>query len=1073
VLDKTPSEVELLRASVKGNTTAFETIVEKYQSLVCAITYGATTDLEKSEELAHEAFIKAWTNLSQLQDLTKFRAWLCTIVQNIIRNYFRDKKRDIVSQASSLEEMGDISSESFKAAETIIDKEQQAVIRQALEQIPEKYRTPLVLFYRQEQSIKKVAEMLKLSEEAVKTQISRGRKMLKEQVAAMVETTISRTGPSKAFTTAVIASVAGLAIKGSGAAAAAGIAATATTAGTKAIMTGVATKIITAAAIVAIGVGAAVVYKRITVPPQPGMRFKETGEKQIVQKKQRNEVDNSSVGMTTQVGKNNYQQAEFAKDDGYTSPKRRIGQHVNNSLNKAEAKTGISGIVIDKSSSKPIKGAEVFYGPRKEPHESCFTDANGHFEFIDMKPQGQQCLYIVAKNYTSRQITLDIIKDKVYENFRIELTPSSKVTGIVYDQSGKPVKGAIVETFQFTNPPMVTDANGIFEIDGLDPAWGQYSLHVTHPNYPAFSTSFSPANAGETAWQDVVLKLGVTIYGQVTDAEGNPVSNVDVGNTTSRVMWNCIKTKTDHEGKYELKNVDVGELVLWAIDNENAPYVERFSLDDTLSKKLINIQLANPLPLHGKVIDKQGNPVSGVNVSIGEYKGVSNLTDWMDRVTSDSEGKFTLRNAPPDGKVILEVFADFLPNLMSEVEIGQEEEYIIEVDRAGRIYGKVVDDKTDEPIRKFNVKITFSTRGSQPGWGYSATWNSEGHNFDSSEGFFDTGRENIPIGAEYSITVYADGFDPLTMDPVIVQPISNEPNRTEFRLKPATAIAGRVVDINSTPIAGVRIRILSDNDSEHWDDRDTAVVNSKGEFLLSGLGSQEQLIYITAETFAPYIGSSSDLPKNSEGTIQITLEHGVEVSGRVFDSNGKGVADARVCIHIFTEQLGKFLRSPWPNLKQTTTDIDGYYEIFDLPAGSFSMSVNSSVVNGNLHIAHKKISLKAGQSVEIDFGNEAGFTITGAVRAGEKPLEKASVEILLPGESVKWGYTDNTGRFQIAGIPKGTYNVYTSYHSGFNPKTFQWGPGQQFSDRRQVAVEGNVELDIDLGDVPAGGKISE
>jgi len=620
---------------------------------------------------------------------------------------------------------------------------------------------------------------------------------------------------------------------------------------------------------------------------------------------------------------------------------------------------------------------------------------------------------------------------------------------------------------------VITDANGTFEIDGLDPGWGQYSLHVTHPNYPAISTRFSPANAGETAWKDVILKPGVTIYGQVTDVQGKPAANVSVGNTTSRAMWNCISTKTDQEGKYELKNVDAGDLVLWAVINKYAPYVERFSLDGSEAKKLINIQLSDPLPLYGKIVDKEGSPVPGVSISIREYKGVSNLTNWQqDRVRSDSEGKFVIPNAPPTGTVILDVFAERVPNKHPELEVGQEGEYVIEVDRGGRVYGKVVDDKTGEPVKRFNVKLTFSKNGRKPGWGYSATWNREGHNFDSSEGFFDTGRENIPIGAEYSITVYTDGFDPLTIDPVIVQPISNDPNRTEFRLQPTTAIAGRVVDSNSTPIAGARIRILSDNtDFEHWDDKDTTVTNSKGEFNLAGVGKAEKCILITAETFAPYIGSSVDLPKNSEGTIQIILDPGAEVFGRVVDANGHGIADASVCVHIFSEQLREFLHSPLPNLKLTTTDVDGYYEFFDLPAGSFSMGVNSSTANGNLNLANKMIKLKHGQSIELNFGDEVGFSLTGIVRMGEKLLEKANVQIRLPDKSMKWDHTDNNGRFRISGIPKGTYPINTSYHSGFDPKTFQRGPGERFSDSRQVAVEGDIELDINLGDGSIGGKI--
>jgi RNA polymerase sigma factor (sigma-70 family) len=1063
--DKMPSEAELLGACVKGDTAAFEAIVGKYQSLVCAITYGATADLEQSEELAHEVFIKVWTNLSQLQDLSKFRAWLYAIIQNVIRNYYRSKKRDIVGKARPLEEKEGIASESFKGTEAIIDKEQQAVIRQALEQIPEKYRTPLVLFYRQGQSIREVAEMLELSEETVKTQISRGRKMLKEEVAAMVETTISRTGPSKAFTAGVIASVAGLAIKGSAAAAGAATIAS----GKAAILSGVTAKIIAAAAVVIIGVGAAVAYKQLNRQERPYLpkaefatqkHEKQSGEMEDISAKAANKTEESKPSKT-ETNKEIYSKQDNTHDnfDNYIK------------IKKQGTKTGIEGFVIDKSTSKPITGAKILYGPGGAMDLKCLTDANGHFECLDMQPQKQQWIYIIAKDYTSRKITLDIIKDKVYEYFKIELMPGSKAAGVVYDPNGKPIKGATVRTFEFYSPA-VTDANGTFEIDGLDPAWGHYTLCVTHPNYPSLSVFFTPANAGETVWQDVVLKSGITIYGQVTDEDGVPVSGVTVGTTRDRCMWNSVQAKTDSEGRYELNNVDVQHgLVLWAVDNTHAPYVEDVNNSPLPDKMLKNIRLADSVPLHGKIVDKEGNPVSGVSVSLREYKGVSGISvgepnQW---ITSDSQGRFTIRNVPPEGKVILEVYADFIGGItMPEVEAGQEEEYIIEVERSGRIYGSVVGDSTDEPVRRFNVKINSSKTEPFKG-GYEATWSREGHYFDSAEGFFDTGRATLAVGAEYSVTIYADGFNPLTIDPVEAQPISDKPNRTEFRLKSATGITGRVVDSNGAAISGARVRIMPNSrDLEHWDDRDTAVTNSNGEFYLPGLGRQEQLIYITAETYGTYLGSSADLPKDSNGAIQITLERGAEVSGRVFTSDGNAAADAIVYVIIFNVELSEKFPNSSNLIMQTTTDANGYYEVYDLPAGSFFISANSA--EGNLRIANKEITLKAGQHLEVNFGDDEGFAITGTVRAGEKLLEKAEVEIRLTDEYVKWSYTNSNGRFKIAGIPKGTYNVIITYYSGLNPKTLQWGPGESFTNRKLVTVDGDVELEIDLGDVSSKGE---
>ena len=64
---------------------------------------------------------------------------------------------------------------------------------------PEIYREPLILFYRKHQSIESVAAELELSEDAVKQRLSRGRKLLQEEVQAFVESTLRRTAPSQAF----------------------------------------------------------------------------------------------------------------------------------------------------------------------------------------------------------------------------------------------------------------------------------------------------------------------------------------------------------------------------------------------------------------------------------------------------------------------------------------------------------------------------------------------------------------------------------------------------------------------------------------------------------------------------------------------------------------------------------------------------------------------------------------------------------------------------------------------------------------------------------------------------------
>jgi RNA polymerase sigma factor (sigma-70 family) len=194
----------LLDASLGGNKQAFGQIVRRYQSLLCAIAYSATGDLGLSEDLAQETFLIAWKRLGDLRDRTKLRAWLVGIGRNVINSAIRRRGRDLAGRAKALEEGAAASSMVRSPVEHAISREEEAILWRTLEAIPDTYREPLVLYYREQHSVRKVAEALELSEDAVKQRLSRGRRMLKEQVAAFVGEALERSGPKKQFAIGVL-----------------------------------------------------------------------------------------------------------------------------------------------------------------------------------------------------------------------------------------------------------------------------------------------------------------------------------------------------------------------------------------------------------------------------------------------------------------------------------------------------------------------------------------------------------------------------------------------------------------------------------------------------------------------------------------------------------------------------------------------------------------------------------------------------------------------------------------------------------------------------------------------------
>jgi len=201
------NDAELVAASISGDRQAFGHIVERYQNLICSVAYSATGSLTQSQDLAQETFLAAWTQLRSLREPMKLRAWLCGIARNLVNNSVRRSQREPTSVAQPLENVADAASREPMPVEAVISREEEAILWRSLEQIPELYREPLVLFYREHQSIERVAEALELSEDATKQRLSRGRKLLQEQVTAFVEGALRRSAPGRAFTLGVIAAL--------------------------------------------------------------------------------------------------------------------------------------------------------------------------------------------------------------------------------------------------------------------------------------------------------------------------------------------------------------------------------------------------------------------------------------------------------------------------------------------------------------------------------------------------------------------------------------------------------------------------------------------------------------------------------------------------------------------------------------------------------------------------------------------------------------------------------------------------------------------------------------------------
>jgi RNA polymerase sigma factor (sigma-70 family) len=199
------SDGELVEASRRGEHEAFGQLVARYQDLVCAVSYSSTGDHVLSEDVAQETFIAAWRQLAGLRDPRRLRPWLCGIARNLARKARKARRRDELVDLDEPLAKGNPFDDAARG-------EVERLVRDALERVPETYREVLVLYYRENQSIRDVAAALDTSEAAVMQRLTRGRRYLADGVTSLVERSLRGERPRRDLVAAVLAAIAVIAV---------------------------------------------------------------------------------------------------------------------------------------------------------------------------------------------------------------------------------------------------------------------------------------------------------------------------------------------------------------------------------------------------------------------------------------------------------------------------------------------------------------------------------------------------------------------------------------------------------------------------------------------------------------------------------------------------------------------------------------------------------------------------------------------------------------------------------------------------------------------------------------------
>ncbi len=174
---------KLVKAAQNGDEGAFSRLVKKYEKPLHFHILKMIKDDEQIEDLVQEAFTKAFSSLGSYRSTYAFSTWLYRIATNHTIDYLRKKKLQTVSINKPVEtgegEMKlQIADEEAQADRRILRKQRQKIIRQAIEDLPDKYQSVIQLRHMKEKSYQEIAEELTLPLGTVKAHIFRAREML-------------------------------------------------------------------------------------------------------------------------------------------------------------------------------------------------------------------------------------------------------------------------------------------------------------------------------------------------------------------------------------------------------------------------------------------------------------------------------------------------------------------------------------------------------------------------------------------------------------------------------------------------------------------------------------------------------------------------------------------------------------------------------------------------------------------------------------------------------------------------------------------------------------------------------
>jgi uncharacterized GH25 family protein len=593
--------------------------------------------------------------------------------------------------------------------------------------------------------------------------------------------------------------------------------------------------------------------------------------------------------------------------------KLKSGETLDLGTLRVKESKSIAGRIAD-STGQPVEGAAIsglwLEGEARLSREA-HSGADGRYRLGGLGERPLRNLSVRAPGYASATREGAIPGDNAVD-FTLEKTGS--IVGKVLQSGGAAPAAFRVQASQeanekqerpgmrmvFSSRPdddhIFTDPSGNFRLDGVDPGIVTITVQADG-KAPARKTGLTVASDRIADVGTIVLEDGRALRGRVVAAKDDaPVAGATV--SVSQPQGFMMSSGRDaaagiaitaQDGHFEIGGLEARTYAVDATQPEYSPNTGRVEISADADTDDFVIKLSRGGTITGLVRDAQKTPLPNTSVLLTKIP----MGGGPQTVSTGVDGRYTFEKIAPGSYMVIRAPTAGGPLMlfggMKQVEVREGETTVHDLDDASKINltGRVL--KGGQPVP--NAMVLFSS-GDGPGPNSDLR-----QSRTDADGRYQIGLDNP---GTYAVMVSSMGGMVGGRQSAVSVQVPDQPNPVVDVTLKAAGISGRVETVDGKPVSGAIVSASQNSDSGgsggHGGGRGSQVQSDPdGSFLIDGLAQGTYAVTVVASGYRNpsvppvTIANESDVP-----AIEIRLEPGRSVRGRVVDANGNGIASALV-----------------------------------------------------------------------------------------------------------------------------------------------------------------------------------